>query len=310
MPFDMKKLERIASKLRYTGGEIRRYRASYVLMAPFLLIFVTFTVVPVGIAVSYSLTQFNMIQEPIWIGLQNYRTLFLKDTLFFSAVKNTMLLASITGPVSYLLCLTLAWFINELQPKLRAFVTLLFYAPSLANIFFIWHLIFSGDSNGFFNAWLLKTGFISQPVQWLTDTKYLLPVVIFILLWGSLGTSFLAFIAGLQNVDRSLYEAGAVDGITNRWQELWFITLPGIRGMLMFGAIISITNSFGIGPTIDAICGNPSTDYKAWTIMNHLTDYGTVRFDMGYACAIATVLFIIMVGLNKVIQKLLAKVGE
>ena len=162
----------------------------------------------------------------------------------------------------------------------------------------------------FLNSWLIKIGLMSQPVQWLTNTSYLVPVVIFVLLWGSIGTSFLAFIAGLQNVDRSLYEAGAVDGITNRWQELWYITLPSIRGMLMFGAIMSITSSFSIGPTIDSICGNPSTDYAAWTLMNHLTDYGTVRFEMGYACTIATLLFIVMVALNQIIQKLLSKVGS
>ena len=288
---------------------MRCYYASYILMAPFLLIFLTFTVVPVIIAIFYSFTQFNMIQSPIWVGLTNYKNLILHDSLFLQSVKNTFLFASITGPLSYLTCLALAWFVNELQPKVRALVTLLFYAPSLASIFFIWQLIFSGDSNGYLNAYLLKLGLLSSPVQWLTDTDYLVQVVIFILLWGSIGNSFLAFIAGLQNVDASLYEAGAVDGITNRWQELWYITLPSIRGMLMFGAILSITGSFSIGPTITQLCGNPSTDYKAWTLMNHLTDYGTVRFEMGYACSIATVLFIVMVGLNKLIQRLLAKVG-
>jgi multiple sugar transport system permease protein len=289
---------------------MKSYYASYILMCPFLLIFITFNVIPVLIAIFFSLTQFNMIQSPIWVGFENYRNLFLNDALFLTSFKNTLLFASITGPVSYLLCLTLAWLINELSPKVRALVTLLFYAPSLASIFYIWQLIFSGDSNGFLNSWLIKIGLMSQPVQWLTDTSYLVPVVIFVLLWGSIGTSFLAFIAGLQNVDRSLYEAGAVDGITNRWQELWYITLPSIRGMLMFGAIMSITSSFSIGPTIDVICGNPSTDYAAWTLMNHLTDYGTVRFEMGYACTIATLLFIVMVALNQVIQKLLSKVGS
>lgn len=300
----------IAARGRNIVKEIRYYYASYILMTPFLLIFFTFTVVPVIIAMIYSFTQFNMLQSPIWVGLLNYRNLFLKDPLFLTSVKNTLLFASITGPVSYLVCLTLAWFVNELQPKMRAVVTLLFYAPSLASIFFIWQLFFSGDSNGYLNAYLLKFGLIAQPVQWLTDTRYLIPVVIFVLLWGSIGNSFLAFIAGLQNVDSALYEAGAVDGITNRWQELWYITLPGIRGMLMFGAIISITGAFGVGPAITALCGNPSTDYAAWTLMNHLTDYGTVRFEMGYACSIATVLFLVMVGLNKLIQRLLAKVGE
>lgn len=300
----------ISQRVRYLGGEMKRYYASYILMTPFLLIFMTFTVIPVIIAIFFSLTQFNILQSPIWVGLTNYKNLVLHDSLFLTAVKNTVLFASITGPVSYMMCFALAWFVNELQPKLRALVTLLFYAPSLASITFIWKLFYSGDSNGYLNAYLLKLGLIAQPIQWLTDTGYLVQVVIFVLLWSSIGNSFLAFIAGLQNVDTTLYEAGAVDGIKNRWQELWYITLPSMRGMLMFGAILSITGAFSIGPVITDLCGNPSTDYAAWTLMNHLTDYGTVRFEMGYACSIATVLFIVMVGLNKMIQRLLAKVGE
>lgn len=297
-------------KQRHLGKEIRKYYASYILMSPFLIIFVTFTVVPVIIAIFFSLTRFNILQPPIFVWFENYKNLFLKDQLFLTSLKNTFIFAAITGPVSYILCLALAWFVNELSPKMRAILTLLYYAPSLASIYFIWQLVFSGDSNGYLNSYLLKLGLIASPIQWLTDTKYLVGVVIFVLLWGSIGNSFLAFIAGLQNVDRSLYEAGAVDGITNRWQELWYITLPSIRGMLMFGAIMSITGAFGVGPVITQLCGNPSTDYAAWTLMNHLTDYGTVRFEMGYACTIATVLFVIMVGLNKVIQRLLVKVGD
>ena len=218
--------------------------------------------------------------------------------------------AAITGPLSYLLCLWLAWFINDLRPRARAVLTLLFYAPTLANVYMVWQLIFSGDANGFLNAWLIKIGALVEPIGWLTNKQYMVPILMFIILWGSLGTTFLTFIAGFQTVNVSLYEAAAVDGIRNRWQELWYVTLPVMRPQLLFGAVMSITNSFGIGGVITALCGFPSTDYAAHTIMHHLEDYGTIRFQMGYACAIATVLFVMMVGVNLLVQKLIAKVGE
>ncbi len=305
----MKKKGKAFKKASAIMNEIIKFRISYVFIAPFMAIFITFTVVPVIIAIFYSFTQFNMLETAKWVWFSNYSNLFLKDSIFLIAIKNTLLFALITGPISYMMCLMLAWFVNDLAPRTRAFLTLLFYAPTLANIFMVWQLIFSGDSNGFLNAYLMKLGIILEPLQWLTDKKYMMPILIFIILWSSIGASFLAFIAGFQNVDRTLYEAGAVDGIKNRWQELWFITLPMMRPQLMFGAVISITASFGIGDTISLLCGFPSTDYAAHTIMNHLTDYGTIRFEMGYACAIATILFIIMVGSNKLVQKLLLKVG-
>jgi len=290
--------------------KIYKNRTYYLLITPFLLVFFTFTLLPVIKAIFYSFTQFNILEPAQWIGFENYKRMLLKDEIFLTAIKNTLLFACVTGPASYLVCLLLAWFITDFSSKTRTFLTLLFYAPSLSNVYFVWLLIFSGDSNGFLNAYLTQLGFLLEPVQWLTDEKYMVGVVIVIVLWGSLGTSFLTFVAGFQNVDRTLYEAGAVDGIKNRWQELWFITLPYIRPQMLFGAIMSVTTAFGIGPTITAIVGFPSTNYKVHTIMHHLEDYGGMRFEMGYACAIATMLFATMLGINKLVQKVLSGLGK
>lgn len=289
---------------------MKKYKLSYLFILPFMLIFIAFTLAPVLIAIYYSFTKFNILQPPVFVGVENYKQLFIHDPLFFTAVKNTILFAAVTGPVGYLLCLMLAWFLNDFNSKFRALLTLLFYAPTLANIYYVWQLIFNSDAYGLLNSYLLKLGLISGAKEWLTDVKYIIPVLIFILLWSSLGTSFLVLIAGFQNVDRTLYEAAAVDGIRNRWQELWFITLPYIRPQLMFAAVMSVTGSFSIGYTIDVLCGNPSTNYTAWTIMNHLNDYGGIRMDMGYACTIATFLFVIMLTTNRFFQNLLAKVGQ
>lgn len=294
----------------YLLKNIWQNKSSYIFMAPFLIIFFTFTILPVGTAIYYSFTQFNILETPVFIGLQNYRKLFLNDPIFITAVKNTFLLAGITGPVSYFLCLFFAWFVNELGPKSRSVLTLIFYSPSMVSITFVWQLIFSGDSNGILNAWLTKLGIINSPIQWLKDTTYILPVVILVILWSSLGTSFLTFIAGFQTVDTTLYEAGAIDGVKNRWQELWYITLPSMAPQMMFGAVMSISGSFGIGVAITGLVGYPSTNYVVHTIMHHLEDYGSTRFEMGYACAIATILFIVMISMNKIVRNLISKVGK
>jgi len=91
---------------------------------------------------------------------------------------------------------------------------------------------------------------------------------------------------------------------------LWYISLPMLRPQLMFGAVMSITGVFNVGPVITALCGYPTTDYAAHTVMNHLIDYGTTRFEMGYASAIATLLFIISIATNIYVKKLISKVGE
>ena len=281
------------------------------MIAPFMILFFIFTVFPVILSVLLSFTQFNMLQFPKWIFMDNYIRLFLDDDIFLKAAQNTLVFAAITGPVSYLMSLLIAWFINELSPKIRALVTLVFYAPSISgSVYLIWQTIFSDDSYGYANAWLMELGIITDPILWFHDEKYVMGLCIVVALWTSLGTSFLSFIAGLQTIDKSLYEAGAVDGVKNRWQELWYITLPTMKPQLMFGAVMSITQSFGFGAIVTALAGFPSVNYAAHTIMHCLEDYGGQRFEVGYSSAIAVVLFAIMVGCNLVIKKLLSKVGQ
>ncbi len=277
---------------------------------PFMLIFTLFTVVPVILSIVFSVTDFNLLEWPNFVFADNYIRLFLDDDIFIIAVKNTFIFAIIVGPVSYLLSFVVAWFINELPPKIRAVVTLVFYAPSISGqVYLIWQTLFSGDSYGWVNAKLLEIGLITTPIQFFKNADYVMPLCIVVALWTSLGTAFLSFIAGLQGVDKAQYEAGAVDGVKNRWQELWFITLPNMGPQLMFGAIMAITSSFGFGGIVTALCGFPSVDYAAHTIMHHLDDYYGQRFEVGYASAIAVVLFVIMVGANMIVKKIIAKVG-
>ena len=273
-----------------------------------MLLFLVFTVTPVVMSLAIGFTDFNQLQPPSFVGLDNYIRLFLEDSIFIKALGNTLILALITGPLGYLLSFVFAWFINELRPGMRAFVTLIFYAPSISgNMYLVWQLFFSGDSYGYLNSILYQLNLISTPIVWLKNPDYLLTIVSIVTLWSSLGTSFLAFIAGLQGVDRSLYEAGTIDGIRTRFQELRFITLPSMGPQLMFAAVMQIGAAFGVSTICVALAGNPSTDYGAATIVTHLSDVGTMRYEMGYASAIATVLFITMILVNGVIKRVLKK---
>ena len=226
------------SKAQWTWREMKKNKVAYVMIAPFMLLFFVFTVFPVLLSIVLSFTDFNLLEFPHFLGLNNYIRLFLDDDIFILACQNTLIFASITGPVSYLLSLLIAWFINELGPKLRSVVTLVFYAPSISgSVYLVWQTLFSSDSYGWVNGTLINLGIIDDAILWFKDADYVMPLCIVVALWTSLGTAFLSFIAGLQNVPRHLYEAGAVDGIKNRWQELWNITLPYMKPQLMFGAV-------------------------------------------------------------------------
>ena len=287
--------------------DIKRNKACYGMLAPFMIFFILFTAVPVLMSLPMGFTDFDMARPPKFVGLSNFTTLFFSDKIFMRSIRVTIVFALLTGPVSYVLCFLLAWLINEMHPKLKTFFTLIFYAPSMANVYTVWKLIFSGDMNGYLNSFLINLGIINAPVQWLTDGRYVLGVTIVVQLWISLGAGFLALRAGFQNIDRSMYEAGAIEGIRTRWQELIYIVIPSMGPQLMFAAVMQIVSSFTAGTVAQNLVGFPSTDYKAHTIMTHAFDYGWQRFEMGYASAICMILFVVMFLLNKLISKVLGK---
>lgn len=296
---------------QWTWKEMKKNKVAYFMVAPFMLIFTCFTLLPVVLSMVLSFTDFNMLEMPSRFNLDNYIRLFLDDDIFLTALQNTFIFAVIVGPVSYLMSFMVAWFINELSPRVRAVVTLIFYAPSISGqVYLIWGTLFSSDSYGWANAVLMKLGIINEAIAFFQDADYVMPLCIVVAIWMSLGTAFLSFIAGLQGIDRSQFEAGAVDGIRNRWQELWYITLPNMKPQLIFGAVMAITGAFGFGAVVTALCGFPSVDYAAHTIVHHLEDYGSMRFEIGYSSTIAVVLFVMMIGANMLVRKMISKVGS
>lgn len=290
----------------YTWHLMKSNKACYAMLAPFMILFIIFLVVPVVMSLPMGFTNFNMVQFPKFIGLSNFYTLFLNDDVFLIAIQKTLIFAVFAGPLSYVLSFFLAWLINEMKGWLKTLFTFVFYAPSMTtSVYVIWQLIFSGDTYGYLNAILMDLGIIGTPKQWLTDTTYIFTVVMIVQLWMSMGAGFLALRAGFQNIDKSMYEAGAIEGIKNRWQELFMITIPSMGPQLLFAAVMQISASFTVGGVGQALVGLPSTDYVAHTIMNHAQDYGSIRYEMGYASAICFVLFGAMLLANKGVRWLL-----
>ncbi len=299
-----------SNQLSYGLSKAKRMKVCYLFLAPYAILFFTFFILPICTSIVYGFTYYNILEPARFVGFQNYINLILQDEVFLTSVKNTFVIAVITGPVGYILSFLFAWFINELRKWLRAIAVVIFYAPSIAgNAYSIFSIIFRGDAYGYLNSFLLNLGFIDAPLLWLTDPHYIMPVLIFVILWMSMGTGFLSFVAGFQGIDKSMYEAGYVDGVRNRWQELYHITLPSMKPMLLFGAVMSITSAFNVCDVPRMLAGYPSTDYAARTVVTHLFDYGFSRFEMGYASAIATLLFLVMILCKKAISAALEKVG-
>lgn len=296
---------------RIAWKKAKRSKMCYAFLAPYALLFAVFYILPVCSSIFFSFTYYNILEPPRFIGLDNYLNLILQDDVFLTGVKNTFMIAVITGPLGYIASFLFAWLINELPRWVRAVAVIVFYAPSITGnaLLIIISVFFRGDAYGYINGILQNMGLINAPILWLTDPKYMLPICMIVILWQSLGTGFLSFVAGLQGVDRSQFEAGYMDGVKNRWQELWYITLPNMKPMLLFGAIMAITSAFNVCDVTKTLCGYPSTDYAARTVVTHLFDYGYSRFEMGYASAIATMLFLVMILCKKAIQSMLNRVG-
>lgn len=278
----------------------------FVMLTPFFVFFLLFTIIPIFSSLVLSTTSYDLLSAPSFVGIDNYRRLIVNDSTFAITVKNTLIFAVVAGPLGFLLSFVLAWAVNEFTPVMRSFMSLMFYAPSLVgNAYFIWQVAFSGDSYGYINSFLLSFGIITEPIVWLKNETYLMPIIIIVQLWQSMGVSFLANISGLQNISRDLYEAGSIDGVRNRWQELRYITLPSMSHMLLFSAVMQIQSSFAVSTIAITLAGYPSKGNAVDTIVSLMSDVATVRYEFGYASAIAVILFIMMVATRLIVGKIL-----
>lgn len=287
----------------------RMANSPYVFLMPYIILFTAFIVVPVLAAIFLSFTYFNAIQPPKFIGLSNYVNLITNDEVFMQYVlPNTIKFALIVGPGGYILSFLLAWMLAQIPKGPRSVLALIIYSPSMTAgvaMAVVWTIIFSGDQTGYLNSMLLNLGLIEAPIQWLQSPKHLMPIMIVVTLWSSMGVGFLAMLAGVLNIDPTLYEAGYIDGVKNRFQEIVYITIPSMKPQMLFGAVMAVVNTFQAGAIGVQLSGaNPTPQYAGQLIVNHIDDYGFIRYEMGYAAAISVVLLLIVYGLSKVAWRL------
>jgi len=287
----------------------------YLFVLPYALVFVIFILIPVVFAIILSLTSFNAIEwPPKFVGFLNYITLLTSDEVFMQHVlPNTVVYAVVVGIGGYVLSFILAYALCNLSKVPRTIFALILYSPSMTTgvaMTVLWKVIFSGDQTGLLNAWLMKLGIITDPIIWLVNTDFLLPIVIIIGLWSSMGIGFLSLIAGILNTDESLYEAAAIDGVKNRFQEMIYITIPQMKPQMLFAAVMAIVGAFQNGMISTLLTGNPSPGYAAQLIVNHIEDYGFQRYEMGYAATVSVALLLIVQLFSKVCNDLLTDKDE
>jgi len=281
-------------------------------LGPYYILFFLFIVISVIAAIGLSFTYFNTIQFPNWIGLSNYVALLTKDTIFMQYVlPNTMMFVLCVGPGGYLLGFFLAWSLSQLPHKLRTIMAIIIYSPSMVGgvaIAVVWRVVFSGDVTGYLNAILLNMGLIEDPIQWLQSTQYLMIIMILVSLWGSMGVGFLAMLSGILNINQEIFEAAYIDGISNKFQEIFYITIPSMKPQMLFGAVMAIVGTFRAGSIGVQLSGsNPTPQYTGQLIINHIDDYGFIRYEMGYAAAVSVVLLLIIIFFSKLSNRLLSE---
>lgn len=287
----------------------REARSAYLFLAPYLILFLVFIVIPVGLAIMLSFTDFDSVNFPTWVGLKNYISLFTSDAVFMQyVVPNTLKFSLIAGPLGYILSFLMAWMLAQVPKRSRTVLALVLYSPSMTSgvaMTVIWKVLFNGDQTGYLNSLLLSWGLIREPVQWLQSTEWLMPVMIVVTLWSSMGVGFLSMLAGILNINQELYEAGYIDGVRNRFQEIIHITIPSLKPQMLFGAVMAVVNTFQAGAIGVTLSGsNPTPQYAGQLVLNHIEDYGFLRYEMGYASAISVVLLIFIAVSSKGVFRL------
>ncbi|MDY3767169.1 MAG: sugar ABC transporter permease [Lachnospiraceae bacterium] len=299
----------VAKKKNKIGKREQGNNKAYAFLAPYLILFATFIIAPMVMAIALSFTNFDTISMPTFAGFMNYINLITQDEIFMQYVlPNTVVYVIIVGIGGYALSFFLAWILAQMSKVPRTILALIFYSPSMTSgvaMAVLWKIIFTGDQTGYLNSILMKLGIITEPIVWLVDTRYLLPIVIIVALWSSMGVGFLSMLAGILNADEEIYEAGAIDGIKNRFQEMIYITIPSMKPQMLFGAVMAIVQTFGNGAIGVMLTGvNPTPGYSAQLIVNHIEDYGFIRYEMGYAAAVSVVLLLIILLFSTMAKKL------
>lgn len=277
----------------------KKFNDAILFILPYFIVFFTFVILLIIISVVLSLTYYDTINFPTFVGLQNYINLFTQDSDFMQyALPTTIKYALIIGPGGYIISFAMAWLLSQISVKLRNVLAIILYSPSLTSgvlMAIIWKSLFSGDTRGYLNYVLLDLGFINEPVQWLQDSNMIFGIMIFVGIWSSMSVGFLAMLSGIQNIDKDLYEAAYVDGMKNRWQEIFYITIPSMKPQMLFGAVMAVVGTFNAAGLAAALSGSiPPPQLAGWLIVDHMNDFGFGRYEMGYASAMSVILLMMV----------------
>lgn len=293
-------------------GRRRLDLSTPLLLAPYATLFLFFIALPVFVAFLLSFTYFNAVEMPQFNGLTNYIEIVTQDDIFMRYVlPNTLIFSVIVGPIGYVLQFLLAWLLTQIPKVYRTVFALIFYSPSMTTgitMSVMWKVIFSGDQYGYLNNLLMSAGILEAPVNWLADANYIMPIMILVTLWGSMGVGFLAMMSGILNTDPQLYEAGYIDGVSNRFQEIVYITIPSMKPQMLFGAVMAIVNTFSAGQIgVDLTGANPTPSYAGQTMINHINDHGFIQYSMGYAAALSVVLLLLILAISQIANRLFSE---
>ncbi len=296
----------LGSAIRYW---LKKEGSAYAFLSAYGLLFIIFIIVPVLAAIGLSFTFFDAIQPPRFIGLDNYIALITQDDTFMKYVlANTIQFAVIVGPGGYAFAFLLAWILAQLPRIPRTIFALILYSPSMTAgvaMAVVWKTLFSGDQTGYLNSFLMGLGMLREPIQWLQSPQYLMPIMIIVTLWGSMGIGFLAMLAGILEISPELYEAAAMDGMSSRFQEIFYITIPSMKPQMLFGAVMALVGTFQAGAIGVTLSGsNPTPQYAGQLIVNHIEDYGFLRYEMGYAAAVSVVLLLMVLFFSRIATRL------
>lgn len=297
-------------------SRIRRWAkkegSAYAFVSMYAIIFIIFIVIPVFTAAILSFTSFDTLQFPSFIALKNYIVLLTSDEVFMQYVlPNTIKFAVLVGPGGYALSFFLAWVLAQLPKLSRTIMALILYSPSMTSgvaMTVVWLIVFSGDQNGYLNSLLMNWNIIQEPIQWLTSPQYLMTIMMVVTLWSSMGVGFLAMLAGILDINPEIYEAGYLDGIKNRFQEIIYITIPSMKPQMLFGAVMAIVATFQAGSIGVMLSGsNPTPQYAGQLIVNHIEDFGFLRYEMGYAAAVSVILLGMVFIFSRIATKLFSE---
>ena len=291
--------------------KLSKQKISYFFILPSLIIFSIFVLIPIVTSLYLSFTEYNVLHSPKWVGLKNYSDIVFNDPRFWKSIRNTAIYVFGTVPIGIVISLMLAVFIDQ-KIRFKNLFKTIFFVPSVTSVVaisVIWKWLYAGGKYGLINHFLIRIGF--PPVDWLMNVNWTLPAIMIMSIWGGLGYNMIIFLAGLQGVPQAFYDAADVDG-ANFWGKFWNVTLPLLAPTMLFVTIMSFIASFQVFDQVYIMTGGSEGAVGgvldcALTIVAYLYDSGFQRFKMGYASALAYIIFVIIFAVTLISLRFMKK---